>query len=56
MKIEIELDGWFPEMLQALKENRNSESSDSDVCSTIVKSWLLDHEKSFKKEYKELIN
>lgn len=55
MKIEIELDGWFPEMLQALKKNRNSTSDDSAVCSVIVKSWLLDNEKSFEKEYAEIL-
>lgn len=55
MKIEIELDGWFPEMLRALKENRKSTSSDSEVCSTLVKSWLLDHEESFSKEYAEIL-
>jgi len=56
MKVEIELDGWFPEMLQALKKNRKSESDDKAVCSMIIKSWLLDHQDSFKKEYTELID
>lgn len=56
MKVEIELEGWFPEMLQALRKNRNFESDDKALCSVIIKSWLLDHQDSFQKEYAELIN
>lgn len=54
-KLTIQLDGWFPEMLQALKKNRKMDSDYNAICKVIVESWLLDNQKSFEKEYAELI-
>lgn len=55
MKIQFELNGWFPEMLQALKANRKMDSNYDDIAKVIVQSWLLDHQESFQKEYAELL-
>lgn len=54
MKISFELQGWFPEMLKALKENRKMDSDYNSICKVLVESWLLDHQDSFQKEYAEL--
>lgn len=55
MKVEFELDGYFPQMVQALKENMNLESDDNNICKTLVESWLIDHQTCFKKEYDKII-
>lgn len=54
MKIEFELDGWFPEMVKALKENRKSNSDYSALCKSMTESWLIDHEDSFRTEFERL--
>ena len=54
MKIEFELEGWFPVMVKALKKNRNMDSDYSELCKVLVESWLMDNELSFKEEYEML--
>lgn len=54
MKIEFELEGWFPEMVMALKEDRKSTSDYSSLCKAMVESWLIEHEESFKKQFEVL--
>ena len=54
MKINTELNGWFPEMVMALKKNRGMDSDYNAICKAIIESWLIDNEESFKKEFEEL--
>ncbi len=54
MKVEFELEGWFPEMVKALKQNRQSTSDYSRLCKTMIESWLIEHEDSFKEEFEKL--
>lgn len=54
MKLTFELSGWYPEMLQALKENRKMDASYDDIAKVLVESWLQDNEESFKEEFNNL--
>lgn len=54
MKISFELSGWYPQMLQALKENRKMDSNYNDIAKVLVEIWLQENEESFKKEFTAL--
>ncbi len=56
MKIKLELSGWYPEMVKALKENRKMDASFSDICKVLIESWLIDNEDTFKEEFERLKN
>lgn len=48
-KYTIELDGWFPDYLEAFIKERGHTSNEERICASIVKTFLLDHMDEFTK-------